>query len=568
MTAMEGVPSEARTFLEALFAGKPDELHILLWTLPEKTSYWFRDVEQAIQFAESRGDRDLYVGVGLSGDDYGPTRRCVSSEVAGIIGLWADLDLASAQHSKKPLPTTVEEALKILPQELPPTFLIVTGNGVHAWWLFKEPLIFETEQERADAASLAKRWQKLFSLNAANYGWAFDHLSDLARVLRVPGTLTCKERSNPKPVEIYRQTDQRYNLSDLAEYLDDLGIPDPEAQEQAAHEWKEKFADKPLVIDPSAAVPDDLLNRCMVKDSRFQKTWLRQRDDLPDQSQSGYDLALANFGAAAGMSEQQVVDLIIHHRRIHRQQQRSTVDYFQRTISKAFKGRENVTHSTSPGAPAQQPGPMPTEPASDSPAARALLCEQISQAIGVRVLRIIKISGQEPTYRVELETARITFPKVEKLIGQQSFRMKIASAIQYLLPKIKPRHWEEIAQAMLSAMTVEDGGAEAQLEGAARMYVDGYLAETPFIQPDERQPRQTKYKPAIIDGQVTICSTELLQHIRKTFTENLSIHEVVAMLSALGAKNERLKRTRLRDQSRWLLPVDRFPPEIALEEEA
>ena len=568
MTAMEVVPSEARTFLEELFASKPDELHILLWTLPEKTSYWFRDVEQAIQFAESRGDRDLYVGVGLSSDDYGPTRRCVSSEVAGIVGLWADLDLASAQHSKKPLPATVEEALKILPQELPPTFLILTGNGVHAWWLFKEPLIFETEQERADAASLAKRWQKLFSLNAANYGWAFDHLSDLARVLRVPGTHNCKERSNPKPVEIYRQTDQRYNLSDLAEYLDDLGIPDPEAQEQAAREWKQTFADKPLVIDPSAAVPDDLLNRCTANDSRFQKTWLRQRDDLADQSQSGYDLALANFGAATGMSEQQVVDLIIHHRRIHRQQQRTTIEYFQRTLSKAFKRRETMIHASSSGSPIQEAHATQTGPEPDAPTARALRCEHISNAIGVRVLRIIKVSGQEPTYRVELENTKVSFPCVDKLIGQQSFRVKIASAVEYLVPQFSKKVWEQIAQLMLSAVTIEDGGAEAELEGAARMYLEGYLSESPFIQVDEKQPRQTKSKPAIIEGQVTICSHELLQHIKKTWNENLSIKDVVAMLSALGAKSERLKGTQLRDQTRWFLPPDVFPPESSDPEDA
>jgi len=35
------------------------------------------------------------------------------------------------------------------------------------------------------------------------------------------------------------------------------------------------------------------------------------------------------------------------------------------------------------------------------------------------------------------------------------------------------------------------------------------------------------------------------------------------MLSALGAKSERLKRTQLRDQTRWFLPPDVFPPEIS-----
>src|SRR4051794_37908513 len=129
---------EVTLFLEALFAGKPDDLHLLLWTLPEKQSNWFQDIESAIQFAQSMRQRDLYVGVGLSGQDYGPSRRCPSNEVAGIVGLWADLDLKSDAHPKAVLPATIEDALKILPERFPPTFVVRTGNGLHAWWLFRE----------------------------------------------------------------------------------------------------------------------------------------------------------------------------------------------------------------------------------------------------------------------------------------------------------------------------------------------------------------------------------------------------------------------------------------------
>jgi hypothetical protein len=61
----------------------------------------------------------------------------------------------------------------------------------------------------------------------------------------------------------------------------------------------------------------------------------RRRDNLKDPSQSGYDLALADFGIEAGLSEQQIVDLIIHHRRLHRLKPRNRIDYYQRTIARA-----------------------------------------------------------------------------------------------------------------------------------------------------------------------------------------------------------------------------------------
>jgi hypothetical protein len=552
--------SETSHFLEALFAGKPDDLYLLLWTLPEKRSRWFQNVEGAIQFAESLRDRDLYVGVGLSGRDYGAAHRCVSTEVAGIVGLWADLDLKSDAHPKAALPATVEDAMTILPDEFPPTFVVRTGNGAHAWWLFREPLIFESDEDRRNAGALALRWQSLLRLNAAAHGWAFDRLADLARVLRVPGTKNCKDPANPKPVAIQSQTDRRYNPSDFVEFLEAHGVPNAEEQERVTQGWKEKVADKPLSVNPNATVPEDLLNRHLAADPRFKKTWLRQREDLKDQSQSGYDMALANFGLEAGLSDQQVIDLMIHHRRIHGKQQRTRLDYFQRTISRASKRNENPATAKSFEVPAEGLGhPLPqTRP--DSPTARALMCEQISNAIGVRVLRIVKIDGQEPTYRLELEATKIGFPSVDKLVGQQSFRMKIASAVDHLVPRIPPKVWDRVAQMILNALTVEDGGDEANLVGAAKLYVERYLAETPFIDAEEDHPYQTRFKPAVYEGQVAICSHDLQQHINKAWGENRAIKEVTAMLSALGASSTRLRRTRLRDQSRWLLPSSDFAP--------
>jgi hypothetical protein len=552
--------SDASIFLEALFIGKPDDLHILLWTLPEKRSHWFQDVEGAIQFAESLRERDLYVGVALSSQDYGSVRRCHSNEVSGIVGLWADLDLKSDAHPKAALPTTVEDALKILPEQLSPTLVVRTGNGAHAWWLFREPLIFEAEDDRRDAANLALRWQSLLCLNASVRGWAFDRLGDLARVLRVPGTQNRKDPANPKPVSIHSRTDRRYNPSDFVEFLETHGVPDAEEQERV-EQGCEKVTDKPLFVDPNAAVPEDLLNRHLAVNPRFKKTWLRQREDLKDQSQSGYDLALANFGFDAGLSEQQVIDLMIHHRRIHGQAQRTRLEYFERTISKASKQNENPAPAKSFEVSFEKPShPSPrTKP--DFPIARALLCEQISNAIGVRVLRIVKIDGQEPTYRLELETTKISFPSVDKLVGQQSFRMKIASAVDHLVPRIQPKVWDRLAQLILNALTVEDGGDEANLVGAAKLYVERYLAETSFIDAEEDHPYQTRFKPAVYEGQLAICSHDLQQHINKAWGENRAIKEVTAMLSALGASSTRLKRTRLRDQSRWLLPSSEFAAE-------
>src|ERR1700680_4098148 len=122
-----GPMNQSRIFLEALFSGKPDELYVFILTLPEKDSRWFRAVEDAIQCADVFHEHDLYLGVGLARQNWGVKRRCPSEEIAGIVGIWADLDLRSAAHPKATLPATVEQALSILPPEFPPSFVILTG---------------------------------------------------------------------------------------------------------------------------------------------------------------------------------------------------------------------------------------------------------------------------------------------------------------------------------------------------------------------------------------------------------------------------------------------------------
>jgi hypothetical protein len=557
--------TDPRSFLQSLFADKPSESYILIWTLADKRSHWFRETGEAASFIEAVHDRDVYVGAGLSPRDFGPTRRCPSGQILGLVGFWADLDLKSEAHTKTALPRSIGDALSIIPAAMPPTVVVATGNGAHAWWLFKEPLVFDSGEERDATADLIARWQTLLRLNAASRGWAFDRLADLARVLRIPGTLNHKDPRNPKAVSIHSNAGRRYNPSDFAEFLDDAAIPSPAAQQQTEREWAARLEDTPLVIDCNAVVPDDLLKRYMDADMRFKNTWLRQRHDLKDQSQSGYDLALADFGVDAGLSEQQIVNLIIHHRRMHGQQARNRIDYYRRTLARAFKksgGSDPACTEPAVAGPDPTPenDPAAPQPEPDPAAAKALLCELISRALGIRVLRLLKITGEEPTYVMELENATIKFAGVGRLIDQASVRVAVAAAVNRLIPRIKPKAWERLAQTMLDALTEQEGGDETDGVGLTKMYLTCYLTETAFIPSIEAPPIQSIRKPTVIDGHVAITASDLQMHVNKTFFLSLTVKAIAQMLTVLGARSVRIRGARLRDQSRWLLPKDLFDP--------
>lgn len=563
-------------FLNLLWQYKPDDLYILIWTLADKRSHWHREITAAAEFVTEQKNRDVYVGVGLAARDHGPSHRCTSDEIAGITGLWADFDLRSDAHNNKPLPTTVADALSVVPGLMPPSIVIATGNGAHAWWLFKEPLLIENNEERKETARLVTRWQTLLRMRASQRGWAFDRLADLARVLRIPGTVNAKDASNPKAVTVHSITDRRYNPCDFEEFLDEARIPDADAEQEAARRWAERFADKPLVINLEARIPEDILQQWLDLDLRFRNTWFRQRHDLKDQTQSGYDLALADFGMDAGLREQQIVDLIIHHRALHKQKQRSRPDYFQRTIAKAANRSAAaapllVTLPSEPrAATAPESPPQDVESRSedkttedkvtDPATLKAALCGHISAILGVPILRLVKLTGKEPMYRMELEQIKIEFPSVAKLIDQQAVRVAIAGAVDRLIPKIKPKAWEQLAQMMLDACVIEQGSEEMQFEGAARMHVAQYLAETAFIPSLESQTVQNARKPTVINGQIAICASDLQIYINKTTFQNLSVKAVASSLAAIGARSMRVRGAKCRDQSRWLLPVEEFDP--------
>jgi hypothetical protein len=274
-------------------------------------------------------------------------------------------------------------------------------------------------------------------------------------------------------------------------------------------------------------------------------------------------MALANAGVRVGLTEQQIVDLIVHHRRSHGQQQRTRSEYYIRTIGKARQNCDIALAGRSLASARRarydDRDPDPQHVAEDSSFERAKICAEISAVLGIRILRILKLTGKDPIYHLELESGRVEISSVNKLIDQRHFRTTIASACNHLLPKFKAKQWEQVAGMMLNALTTEETGDETDLVGSARIYIDNYLSETPFIRSLDEEPRSTLSKPTMFDGHVSLCSTDLQTFINKTFNENRLVREVTSMLAVIGAKTIRVRAGRLRNQTRWILPVEQFP---------
>jgi hypothetical protein len=113
---------------------------------------------------------------------------------------------------------------------------------------------------------------------------------------------------------------------------------------------------------------------------------------------------------------------------------------------------------------------------------------------------------------------------------------------------------------LLSACIEEQGSEELYHEGAARLYLDQYLSDVTFISSIEGQIGQNLRKPMIRERRITVCAIDFQMHVNKTTLQSLSLRAVAAMLSAIGAKTVRVRGKKIREQSRWVLPLDEFDP--------
>ncbi len=75
---------------------------ILFWGRPSKRSHWVQHIDDAVinMLLEWATREDVYVGCGFRSRNLGPTLRGESSDVAGIPGIWLDVDYG--KDHKKP----------------------------------------------------------------------------------------------------------------------------------------------------------------------------------------------------------------------------------------------------------------------------------------------------------------------------------------------------------------------------------------------------------------------------------------------------------------------------------
>ena len=104
---------------------------------------------------------------------------------------------------------------------------------------------------------------------------------------------------------------------------------------QETEEVTAGVTDNGLIIDPKAEPTYVQMEILFNFNPRFRSTWEMKRSDLEDQSPSSYDMELANFGVAADLSDQVIVNVLIAFRSRNNLTKEPQMDYYLRTIKEA-----------------------------------------------------------------------------------------------------------------------------------------------------------------------------------------------------------------------------------------
>lgn len=515
--------SDLAQFLSALWPDlEGSGRWLLFWGAPSKRSEWVQAITpDTLAMLEAWAAKEnVYVGCALRSANLGPTLRGEKAECTGIPGVWMDIDYG-AEHKKPNLPPTEEEAMELIRAMGPaPSVLIHSGRGLQAWWLFREPWALDRDADRDEAEALTKGWCNTLRAKAKAKGWDADQVGDLPRVMRLPGLWNRK--GVPLKTKLLSLTEDRYNPTDLLPYL------------QIGAETQETLPNLTWTFDlsPTAEPPADKFMLLSEIDLQFKLAWIHGRKDLQDQSASSYDLSLATRALAAQWTAQETVNLLIAHRRKHKEDLKLRKDYYERTLSRAMSGkgeeaRKQLVDDLKAGKP------LPESVTKDPAEVLALL----SSVLEVQITKLIRYRGETNTYQMDVNGRTINVPGIEDFDSQTRFRRLLLDHTDVRIPNFKPDKWHEILQRLFMAVENVDVVSGTN-RGAYENWLEMYLSEG--VEPEEMwQKAAIEYRPFCIKKETYIVAEGFRRFLTSQMNERLTSQELTIQLTKLGYQYER-----------------------------
>lgn len=540
-------------FIEAVFPPEQTKalpVCIQLWSNRDKKMRPFKAAEGAASWLRAESAvGDVYMAAGVCPKPpnmKAQTARTKASQVVGIPGVWADIDVNGGPEGKTSGAPSVDAAISLAREALPPTLIVHSGYGIQAWWLLDELWLFtgeHREAEREQAARMVAAFQAELRARgrARESSWVLDSVPDLARVMRVPGGMNHKGADkgiDPVPVMLLEHdAGARYSVEDLSRVASARM-----AEVAAAATMGATGAGVDISLGRDINPPMLKIDALIEADPDFEHLWRRKprKASERDWSQSSYDLALVNALVTAGFSDQEIAECLRYHRaranpsdpKLHGRD-----DYYRMTIGKVRREREEreaaAERELMQTAAADE---MASIASSDAPASKARVASLFTQVLGgPEVVELIQESRDPDNARYKVALAdgtEVPIGPPGNLLSIGKFRERFMAVTGHVIPNVKVDKWHKVVQALIRNAQVHESPEDSP-EARAMAYVRAYVAASGGMSKDIDAACENK-DPFEKDGKLYIHLTSLWDWVQRAGEREMRRADLRSAMRAAG----------------------------------
>jgi hypothetical protein len=498
---------DTKQFFEEIFNQKPLDDFICIFLLPNSVPHFFKNIDDAaahVDKLKTRCDQNIYFGTNFLAERPKSGRgKAEDSGGATCFYMDVDFDTESEAHARSDLPKTEADAIGLVKGNgFDPSIIVHSGHGLHVYWLFKEPWIFDSDEEREKCHYLLLRLQETINIKASKSGWSLDSTNDLARVLRVPGTFNIKVPDNPVEVRVIENNldpnnvTRRYDPSDIEQFLvEEMMIEKTKLSDDIRTQVLGE-----IILRRDASAPQDKLEQLCEIEENFTQSWKAKRPKFGNDP-SRYAQSLANYAAKANWTKQEMCDLLIEFYRnnlnnplFKNRPGKEPISMFRilrplkisLTIGKAIQAADEAKAKENGQEMKQADTPGVAETI-DLDRARALKYIQRTLRLDVVEIKCLVSEADNPNFyemliRKSGEIKSVTFNNAEKMFVQKTFALRVIDDVGISPRSVDKETWGKLKNSFLKAMkNIKVTPSTETIEGKMTVWIGQYLENKPVV---------------------------------------------------------------------------------------
>ncbi len=458
----------------------------------------------------NKGISNYYCQIGVTDKSIAKAgKRSTELEITQFPAFYVDLDYFDPfAHKKQALPPDKDAVLNMVAKTfLKPSMIVHSGRGIHAYWILDNAIKIPEELPADEVKGINKSIHDLFAFESQRNQWKIDSVFDIVRILRIPGTINRKPGVDDIICTIEEDNNIRYSLNDI---IDEIHIRSAKITPQVTTQFVDKktmslqpyakpgaivvstpkksangknstvftFEDEEIVLDQDAVVDvsdiDDLLSINPSLVQILKGSWDRHK--FPSTSECDYEIAKTCIDAR--WSVQQTANMMIYYRMVNHLDTEKVLrpSYVRSTIMNArdsCRRRQDAVDATNYQVSSRNPSFTINKIQSDVKDANR---EAIGRTIGTTVIKLIKHTGDDPSYTLVTSLGDVHLPRIDDITSKTKFKNRLAAAINKIIEL--PKDWASFSNMLLSLIEEDVQDDSASSASLINTYLDEYYLES------------------------------------------------------------------------------------------